>query len=316
MALPHLHQMIVNGDKTAFAQAMTAGADVNQLDPVMGNSPLHIAAQQSDIAFAKALIESRAFINLQTPKHGVTPLMVAVWHRKPAMVEFLLQQVNTNIEIVSTFGLKAEQLIDFGAVDDDAFANEQGQLMHQLFDQYKQGLAERQAKLAAYNLMLDTELADEEKITQVRQLASLAEINTTSPVTSSGNDEHTAVMVAARDGLTQSLRQLMALGGDQTIPDHYMKAIPLHKAAYNGHADVITVLADYPGFQETLNAQGPNNGYTPLHDAIWHGHTEAAAVLLNAGARIDLKGYDGKTPLELAHEFYYQDIIDLFEDKA
>ena len=38
-------------------------------------------------------------------------------------------------------------------------------------------------------------------------------------------------MVAARDGLLGSLKVLMEQGGDQTIPDHYMKAIPLHKAA-------------------------------------------------------------------------------------
>ena len=60
-----------------------------------------------------------------------------------------------------------------------------------------------------------------------------------------------------------------------------------------------------------LDAQGPNNGYTPLHDAVWHGHVEGTEVLIDAGARKDLRGFDGKTPLQLAKEYKYQKIIDL-----
>ncbi|GAM72028.1 ankyrin 2,3/unc44 [Vibrio sp. JCM 19236] len=123
------------------------------------------------------------------------------------------------------------------------------------------------------------------------------------------------MMVAARDGQVESLKTLMELGGDQSIPDHYMKAIPLHKAAYNGHPEIIELLSRFSGFKETLDAQGPNNGYTPLHDAIWHGHTQAAANLINAGARTDLRGFDGKTPLELAKEYQYTSIVEMLEKK-
>ena len=120
MTMPTLHQLIINGDLDGFRQAIEMKADVNQLDPVMGNSPMHIAAQQDSPSWVEALLKAGAFINLQTPKHGVTPLMVAVWHRKPAVVEALLKQTDVNIEIVSTFGLKAEQLVDFGASEQDA----------------------------------------------------------------------------------------------------------------------------------------------------------------------------------------------------
>ena len=130
---------------------------------------------------------------------------------------------------------------------------------------------------------------------------------------SSGNDAHTALLIAARDGLIKSLQVLLELGADQSIPDHYMKAVALHKAAYNGHADVIEILSHYPGFKECLNAQGPNNGYTPLHDAIWHGHFEAAQVLLAKGAKTDLTGFDGRTPLDLAIEYDYSELVALLE---
>ncbi|MGP8305162.1 ankyrin repeat domain-containing protein [Vibrio sp. YIC-376] len=315
MSLPKLHQTIIEGAFELFTTLLEQGSDVNQLDPVMGNAPLHIAAQQTSDKWVNALLDAGAFINIQTPKHGVTPLIIAVWHRKPGIVDALLARPDVNAEIVSTFGVKAEDLLDFGGSDSDMFGCEQTDKLKALFSQYKQRRVELEQALSAYQIVTQVGKTDKEKVAQLEALEDWSLLNATSPITSSGNDEHTAVMVAARDGLVESLRLLMARGGDQTIPDHYMKAIPLHKAAYNGQADVIKILVNYPGFEETLNAQGPNNGYTPLHDAIWHGHKEAAKALIDAGARTDVVSFDGKTPLELAKEYHYQDIIDLLENK-
>jgi len=49
------------------------------------------------------------------------------------------------------------------------------------------------------------------------------------------------------------------------------------------------------------------NGYTPIHDALWHGYTECAQMLIDSGARLDLKGHDGKTPLQVAIDVYGPD---------
>ncbi len=315
MNLPALHQSIVDNHYEQFVGLIEQGADVNQLDPVMGNAPLHIAAQQSSTQWVSKLLESGAFINLQTPKHGVTPLMVAVWHRKPDIVKVLLAQPDVNTEIVSTFGAKAAQLVDFGASRGDVFGQQQAKDMGDIFADYQQTFAAKQAQLSAYQVVTDMQSSDEQMAAALDALQDWSTLNVASPVNASGNDEHTAVMVAARDGHTQSLRILMEKGGDQTIPDHYMKAIPLHKAAYNGRSDVIRLLANYAGFNETLNAQGPNNGYTPLHDAVWHGHTDSAKALIEAGAELELKGFDGKTPLDLAKEYHYAEIVELLENK-
>lgn len=313
MNLPKLHQSIISGDYDTFSALIEQGADVNQLDSEMGNSPLHIASQQSSTKWVLALIDAGAFINLQTPKHGVTPLMVAVWHRKPEVVTVLLDQPLINTEIISTFGLKAADLTEFGASEEDKFGMQQANQLKQIFIDYSARRSQYDSSLSAYQIVTDSALSDEQKAAKLNALEDWSSLNATSAVTASGNDEHTAVMVAARDGLVESLNILMEHGGDQTIPDHYMKAIPLHKAAYNGRTNVIKLLAQYPGFKETLNAQGPNNGYTPLHDAIWHGHTEAAKVLIEAGANTELVSFDGKTPLELAREYQYQDIVELLE---
>ena len=38
----------------------------------------------------------------------------------------------------------------------------------------------------------------------------------------------------------------------------------------------------------------------------WHVHLEAAKVMVEAGARLDLKGYDGNTPEQLARQNGYE----------
>jgi ankyrin repeat protein len=79
----------------------------------------------------------------------------------------------------------------------------------------------------------------------------------------------------------------------------------LHKAVYNGHAQITSVLVAMPGID--LDFQGATNGYTPLHDALWHGYEECARILLDAGARVDLIGHDGKTPLDIALDVFGAD---------
>jgi ankyrin repeat protein len=311
MSLPYLHQTIVNGDYAAFKIALSNNSDPNQLDPIMGNAPLHIAAQRDDVYMIESLISAGAFINLQTPTHAFTPLMIAVWHRKPSIVKFLLSQYEINIELVSTFGLKAEQLIDFIVKDGHDFSLKQAKEMQAIFSDYKQRVFSEMALLGELNITVNKDLSDSEKAAKIRNLNKNDYLNYTSSVSCSGNDGHTAILVAARDGLTETAIELMKKGADQTITDYYMKAIPLHKAAYNGNAEIIRILSKFPGFDKVLNAEGPNNGYTPLHDAVWHGHIEATDVLIKAGARKDIRGFDGKTPLDLAREYKYQEIIDL-----
>ena len=72
--------------------------------------------------------------------------------------------------------------------------------------------------------------------------------------------------------------------------------------AYNGRADITRLLVGRPGID--LNFQGATNGYTPLHDALWHGYVDCAEILINAGARSNVRGNDGKTPLCIAREVF------------
>src|SRR5215212_3658901 len=71
---------------------LEAGADVFAVDSSLGASALHKAAQSGVVDVAAMLLHRGAFINYQSATVGHTPLIDAIWSKKPAMVKFLLQQ--------------------------------------------------------------------------------------------------------------------------------------------------------------------------------------------------------------------------------
>jgi len=136
-------------------------------------------------------------------------------------------------------------------------------------------------------------------------LASGADVNARAPITGGFNNGHTPLHVAARDGATEIVALLIASGAEVNAVEPTFGAVPLHKAVYNGHAEITRLLASAPGIN--LDFQGATNGYSPLHDAIWHGFADCADVLIAAGARLDRRGHDGRTPLDLARRMWGDD---------
>lgn len=311
--IPLLHQAAALGDTKKMQRHLKDGHSVHELDRYVGAAPLHYAAQNGSIEIAKVLLSHGAHLNIQCATHGMTPLMVAVWHRHLPLVEYLLSLPQINVEIIATVGIKARDIIGFGIKGKGtSFDQMEAQKLQQLFQAAKPLTHGN----LIFDVILDQSLNEKNKIIKLKEILSTPQsatwINAILPISNSGNDAHTPLLIAARDGLAEVVQLLLEHGADQTLVDYYMRSLPIHKAAYGGHAAVLEALIQDHRITQVLNAQGPFNGYTPLHDAIWHGHYEAAKVLLNAGAETDLRGYDGHTALELAQRFCYCEITQLF----
>ncbi len=324
---PHLNliRAVLDGDLTAAEEALRAGADPNAKDPLgypplslaagrgqvqmvellltagadpllldtrMGASALHKAAQNGSIDVARLLLDRGAFIDLQAPMHGHTPLIDAVWHKRLPMVEFLLER-GADPDIRARGGYTASDLGPLTGGDDLTPYVE-------VIERARRDRAARAADAFHKAVLAGDVAAVQEAIARGVQ------------VDSRSVDGHTALLNAAREGHAAVVALLLEAGADPRIVDHAtMKATPAHKAAYMGHTEVVRLLVADPRLE--LNAQGPYNGYTPLHDAVWHGHTETARVFVEAGARLDLRGHDGRTPLDLAREYGYPDLVELLE---
>src|SRR5262249_7192131 len=85
------------------------------------------------------------------------------------------------------------------------------------------------------------------------------------------------------------------------IADSQSKHIALALAAQHGHADVVRLLLDAGEDPSRYNPDGHHSHSTPLHPSVWSNHPEVVRLLVERGARLDIKDtiYDG-TPLDWA----------------
>ncbi|HAG52550.1 MAG TPA: hypothetical protein DCL21_02065 [Alphaproteobacteria bacterium] len=312
--LPDLHKAVLKEDIIEVEKLIFNGADVNLLDKVMGQSPLHLAAQGNSPKIIEMLIKKGAFVNLQTPKSGISPLMVAVWNLKPDNVRQLLKEKDINIDLRTASGFTAQ---DWANIPDRKNnKKEQGvvQKINTIFNSYRSQQASILSNQKIYNIIINTKLSEKDKTSRVKKLIRLGyDVNTVQPVIGNRNDMHSPLLVASRDGYTKIVKELLKAGADQTQRGYPMHMLAIHKAAYMGRDEVLELLVEQDDIKEVINDQGPNNGNTALHDAIRNGHLKSAEILINAGAKANIKNYKGETALTLAKYYKYNEIIKMLE---
>jgi len=244
------------------------------------------------------LLDAGAFVDAVAPTTGHTPLMDALWYKYPDLVEYLLDQ-GAGLKLHTHYGFSLEEHFAY-ELNVNTFGKDKLLRAEQLLKERREADA---SAVEAQPLMGATAAGDTEAVR--RLLADGAEVDARAPMLNGFNDAHTPLLVASRDGHGEIVRMLLGAGADINAVEPCFGAVPLHKAVYNGHADITADLVAHPGID--LDFQGATNGYTPLHDALWHGYADCVTVLLDAGARTDLVGHDGKTPLDLAVEVFGDD---------
>ncbi|MCC7372674.1 MAG: ankyrin repeat domain-containing protein [Chloroflexi bacterium] len=272
---------------------LDAGADVHAADSRAGGSALHKACQGGSVEVVQMLLDAGAFVDCVAPTTGHTPLMDALWFKFPDVVELLLGRGAT-LNLSTHYGFSLMDHLKY-----ELNVNTRGKELLVRSDAMVQQRLQNDRDLAAHQVLMKAVVAKDEA--GVRSaLAAGADVNERFPLVNGFNDGHTPLHVASRDGTPEIVALLLAAGADVNAVEPCFQAVPLHKAVYNGHADIARLLAAHPGIN--LDFQGGTNGYTGLHDALWHGYADCAQVLVDAGARLDLRGHDGKTPLDLATE--------------
>ena len=274
------------------------GADVLTADTRAGATALHKACQGGSLEVVKALVEAGAFVDAVAPTTGHTALMDALWYKYPDIAAYLLAQ-GTVLQVYTHYGFSLEQHFAY-ELNVNTFGKDR---LLEAEEHLNARRGDDERAVAAQELMAATAEGDTDRVRKLLERG--AQVDERSPNLGGFNDSHTPLLVACRDGHDEIVRLLLAAGADVNAIEPTFGAVPLHKAVYNGHSGITAELVRQDGID--LDFQGATNGYTPLHDALWHGYGDCARTLVEAGARLDLLGHDGKTPLDLAVEVFGAD---------
>lgn len=117
------------------------------------------------------------------------------------------------------------------------------------------------------------------------------------------------MFLSTRRGHDALVDVLMDSGADAGVPNAG-GVTPLMVASLFGHLPVVLRLVKSNDAE--LEIPGPL-GRTPLHYAALGGHAEVVAVLLQAGARVDVLDTAGRSPLDLAADMDAVDVMQLFK---
>jgi ankyrin repeat protein len=133
----------------------------------------------------------------------------------------------------------------------------------------------------------------------------------------------TARAIAARTGRSGDIRIAAGLGelGETArfLPtaDDGSRQAALVLACMHGHARVVRLLLDTGSDPDRYNPEGHHPHSTPLHQAVWGNHFDVVRLLIERGARLDLRDrlYDG-TPLDWAVHGARSEIADYLRDRS
>ncbi|ABK44143.1 Ankyrin repeat-like protein [Magnetococcus marinus MC-1] len=286
-----LNMAVIQGHVEMVKLLLAVGADATLADEI-GNTPLHNAAINNELACAEALLGSGKGDVDARAEHILTALNMAVIQGHVEMVKLLLA-VGADATLADEFGNTplhnaainnelacAEALLGSGKGDVDARAEH---ILTAL------NMAVIQGHVEMVKLLLekgaDATLADEDGNTPLHVAAIKNELVCAEALLASGkvdvdargNHSRTALNMAVRKGHVEMVKLLLEKGADPN--SEIFSGSCLHLAIFRGHEEVVSALLCDP--RTDIHKRDEDN-MTPLTLSQQSGNQKIAQLLLDA----------------------------------
>jgi len=293
-----LHYAADKGHKEIVELLIAEGADVNAKADDHDETPLHKAARYGHKEVAELLITKGAELNMKGGFFNETPLQFAVGSGHKEIVELLIAagaevnaKANKPLHQAAFFGEKemVELLIAAGAE-----VNARDGIGKTALDMAKRKpetadlLRKHGGKTGAeLSIHIAAKKGDIEAVKQ--HLAAGADVN--------AKDE--SGKTPLNRAMTTETAELLRKHGGKTA-EELKAAESIHVAIELG---IIEAVKQHLAAGTDVNVKDDQFGGTPLHRAAWQGHKEIVELLIAKGADVNAQRDDGGTPLDWAIEW-------------
>ncbi len=127
-----------------------------------------------------------------------------------------------------------------------------------------------------------------------------------------------ALFVAATRGDSSLAKRLIQSGANPNEKT-FFGHYALHEAASTGHEEIVALLlAAGAQVNVRISPGGPNtpNQWTPLHFAAYGGYTKIAEELIAKGADVSARDLWGMTPLHYAEAQKHDELVNILKSKG
>lgn len=322
--------LAANNNRFAMVEELIRlGADANARNQG-GATPLFSAAEGGNATLVRTLIRAGADVSVQDDMGG-TPLMAAANSDSAEMVWLLIDagaDLDASVPLFAPEPFGGANAVMFAANADSpksllalalagadlAAQNYQGQTALALAQERgheeiveilgNPGELQEVARQTFEEEVLDA--AEEGRVDYVQLLAKHG-------VDLDARDENgtTPLMRVTEDGLSASVRTLLAAGADVNATDEEFGATPLMVAAFRGEDEIVRVLLEAgaaPNLAARGSAAGEAAGWTALIAAATEARPFIVSLLLDGGADPTAFDGQGKTALDTASAGFQEEL--------
>ncbi|MFW9908924.1 MAG: ankyrin repeat domain-containing protein [Candidatus Thorarchaeota archaeon] len=288
---------VKNGDLDAVKQALEQGADINIKEEDFGDSPLHIACSNGDVAIAEYLLDNNADLLLMN-RVDMTPLHLAARDGRASVVRLILSRAKEINERILNDVLHVASMSVYGTdeivrmIDDfrtkqvrpstDSLEDANALLLVASEDgDYAQATK-------ALNEGADPNIQDGRGMRPLLWAALRGHLEIVESLLDNGaningtNDaDWTALMEASMEGHIEVVKLLLARGADVNAKT-VVSGTALMFSSGTGHIEIVKLLLDH-GADISIEISGTedDDGMTALDYARRYGHPDIAELLMS-----------------------------------